>query len=541
MAGFGHKNNSKKNKPQQKNQILGESLLKNAIDFHVQGDLANAEKAYKKAMDCGISNVAIFSNLGFIYQATQRIDQAIAHYKKAIAINHNHPDPYTNLGGLYKDLGELDQALASTLKSLELKPDNHTALMNLGGIYQALGNPDQALASTLKSLELEPNNHTALMNLGGIYQALGNPNQALASTLKSLELKPDNPDAYINLGGIYQDLGNLDQALASTLKSLELRPDNPDALSNLGSIYLSLENLNEALKSTLKALEYSPDNPDALSNLSHIRLHLGDLNEAQEAISQAIKIKPNKARYHLLLGLIFCAKGDFDQALKSQKEALNFNMLSKQDEFLAFILSSSMHPGKEDWQTNKNNGINKPKKTPQFPIITQRAVEPGLTKMLYAINALDLNQIEDPTYGKARGSNYNFFGENRNQFQHLEEDLISIMETALNSEIYIYASFYTILSGSSVVQKHNHINLLDRHEKLNIGKKKFALVYYLETGDQKCSEPGILKFHDPDKEVLPFQGMVTIFPGSMYHSVKYNGEKDRIIIGVNFYSRSLIL
>ena len=505
MAGFGHKNDAKKNKTQPKNQIIGEALLNKAIEYHIQGDLTSAEKAYRTAIDCGISNVAIFSNLGFICQVTQRTDQAIAHYKKAIEIDNHHPDPYTNLGGLYKDLGELEQALASTLKSLELNPDNHTALMNLGGIYQALGNPEQALASTLKSLEL----------------------------------KPDNPDAHINLGGIYQDLGNLDQALASTLKSLELNPDNPDALSNLGSIYLSLEKLNEALKSTLRSLELKPDNPDALSNLSHTRFHLGHLDEAQTAINQAIKIKPDKARYHLLLGLILCAKGDMDQASKSQRDALNSSTLSRQDEFLAFILSSSIHPIKKECQTN-NKRTDKPKKLPQFPIIMQRAAEPKLTKMLYQINALDLNHMEDPTYGKARGSNYNFFRENHNQFKYLEEDLISIAKTALESEIYVYTSFYTILSGRSVVQRHNHINLLDRHEKLNIGKKKFALVYYLEIGDQKCSEPGILKFYDPDKEVLPFQGMVTIFPGSMYHSVRYNGNKDRIIIGVNFYSKSLL-
>ena len=136
MAGFGHKNETSNDKTQPKNQTVGESLLKKAIEYHIKGDFTNAEKAYRTAIDCGISNVAIFSNLGIICQATQRTDHAIAYYKKAIKINHNHPDPYTNLGGLYKDLGELDQSLAYTLKSLELKPDNPDALMNLGGIYK---------------------------------------------------------------------------------------------------------------------------------------------------------------------------------------------------------------------------------------------------------------------------------------------------------------------------------------------------------------------------------------------------------------------
>ena len=146
MTGFGEQKAIIKKSHKQKQQISGDSLLKKAINYHIQGDLKNAEKAYRAAIDSGLLNVALFSNLGIICQKSQRIEQAILLYKKAIQINPNHPDAYTNLGGLYKNLGNLDQALASTLKSLELKPDNPDALMNLGGIYKDLGNLHQALS-----------------------------------------------------------------------------------------------------------------------------------------------------------------------------------------------------------------------------------------------------------------------------------------------------------------------------------------------------------------------------------------------------------
>ena len=77
---------------------------------------------------------------------------------------------------------------------------------------------------------------------------------------------------------------------------------------------------------------------------------------------------------------------------------------------------------------------------------------------------------------------------------------------------------------------------LDRHEDLNLGENKYALVYYLEVGELECSEPGLLKLHEPDNYIKPSNGMVVIIPASRYHSVKYNGTKDRIIIGVNFYT-----
>ena len=73
-------------------------------------------------------------------------------------------------------------------------------------------------------------------------------------------------------------------------------------------------------------------------------------------------------------------------------------------------------------------------------------------------------------------------------------------------------------------------------------KQKYSLVYYLSIGNQDCTHPGSLKFYEgkdspeSNAEILPKEGMLVIFPANKYHSVKYNGNKDRIIIGVNFYS-----
>ena len=111
MAGFGQKKERKKKGPQGKPQISGNSLLKKAINHHIQGDLKNAEKAYRAAIDNGLLNVALFSNLGIICQTSQRTEEAILLYKKAIQINSNYPSAYTSLGGLYKDLGNLDRLL----------------------------------------------------------------------------------------------------------------------------------------------------------------------------------------------------------------------------------------------------------------------------------------------------------------------------------------------------------------------------------------------------------------------------------------------
>ena len=117
MTGFGNpKSNKRKITLHKDPQINGEALLKRGINHHIKGDLMNAEKDYRQAIDSGLSNVALYSNLGIICQISQRTDEAISLYKKAIRINPHSPDAYTNLGSLCKDLGNLDQALTYTLK-----------------------------------------------------------------------------------------------------------------------------------------------------------------------------------------------------------------------------------------------------------------------------------------------------------------------------------------------------------------------------------------------------------------------------------------
>ena len=108
------------------------------------------------------------------------------------------------------------------------------------------------------------------------------------------------------------------------------------------------------------------------------------------------------------------------------------------------------------------------------------------------------------------------------------------MKEAVKSDIFIMESFFNIFQTGSGVIFHNHIINFD--DTFGLLDQKFSLTYYLDIGDQNCSEPGILKLRDPDKEILPSEGMIVIFPASRKHSAVYNGVKDRVMIGINFYS-----
>ena len=182
----------------------------------------------------------------------------------------------------------------------------------------------------------------------------------------------------------------------------------------------------------------------------------------------------------------------------------------------------------------KKNNSNENKGLSRNPYILIREVENELISELYKIQTKELDKSKDPRYGNGVFSDYELFNNNSFILKSIEKDLTKIMSESVKSDIFIIESFFNILRSGSGLKIHTHLNNFD--QKHNLVNKKYSLTYYLTVGDQKCSDPGILKLYDPMEEILPSPGTIAIFPASRKHSVVYNGKTERVMIGVNFYS-----
>ena len=123
------------------------------------------------------------------------------------------------------------------------------------------------------------------------------------------------------------------------------------------------------------------------------------------------------------------------------------------------------------------------------PTILQRSIEKELIDYIYRRDTIDLNEYQDPTFGKARGTDYNLFKDNCKILNIIKADLLKKIKDFFDSEVYFIESFFTILEGSSIVEKHNHLDRLDRLKNLDLYKNKYSLVYYLKTSYLNCSSP----------------------------------------------------
>ena len=351
-----------------------------------------------------------------------------------------------------------------------------------------------------------------------------------------LKIEPTYYKAYINIGVICIKLNKLFEAERNFLEAINIKPDFELAYYNLGTIQEKLGKIKEAEQNFKKAINLKPDYFEAYTNLGTLFLGTSNYKEAEKFLEKALQIKPNFTEAHYNLGLTQSLMDRDDLAEISYKKALEFNPrfkdaynnLNKIYRERKLLLSI-----KENKKIKKNN-LNLIVGLSKNPYIFHRKVEDELISELYKIETEELDKTRDIRYGNGVCSDYELFKNNSSILQITEKDLTKIMSEAVKSNIFIIESFFNILRTGSGLTIHNHVGEFDK--KYNLTHKKYSLTYYLNVGDQKCYEPGVLKLYDPVEEILPTPGTIVIFPASRKHSVVYGGKTERVMIGINFYS-----
>ncbi len=537
MKGFGENQESKKRRIINKSHYISpEQILNNAFNYHSKGNIQEAEKYYKLFLDNGYQDPRALSNYGIICQQKNNLKKAKDLFLKSIDLYPNSSGAFSNLGGVLKDLGRLEEAEIYTRKATELAPNSEEAHFNLAIILKDLGRSKEAILSIKKAINIDPNFAEFHAHLGYILKDQNDLQEAEVSTRRAIELKPNFAEAYSSLGIILMGQRKLKAAVLSLQKAIEVNPNFAQAYSNLSATLIHLESLEKAEGYARIAIRINPELAEAYFNLGDIFLNVGNFKEAEYNHRKCISLNPDCAEAYTSLGVILYINGYLDLALKELGKARSLNAGMEMNNLIYSILMK--RKAREDRKviTNRHSTSNQHDLLDSGSLIIKRDVEIELINELYKKSTLELSKINDPSHGNAKGSDYNLFKNNNNVTRLLEDDLTNISKEAVGSDIIIKDSFFTILGAGGSVSNHNHINLIDKVPILDLGNQKFSLVYYLSIGDQNCTEPGILKLYEPNEDILPYKGMIIIFPARRYHSVNYNGKKDRLIVGINFYS-----
>jgi tetratricopeptide (TPR) repeat protein len=258
-----------------------------ALCHSATGNAAEAEQAYRAALELAPRNHHVLGNYGNLLKALGRHEEALARYRSAVEAAPDFVQGWTNYGRAALEVGDTALALTAFDRALALQPGSAVAWQLIGSARRAAGDLDGAEAAYRKAVGLQPSAGRAWVNLGVILRLLARPaesipcyEQASRAGFKGPELTEARAGALVDIG----ELGDaLEQARELTRSFPEYVPGHV-TLANLlweyGGTIASGEDPFAAFRATARA---QPGN-DALQG-AFVRFLL-EAQRADEAIDR---------------------------------------------------------------------------------------------------------------------------------------------------------------------------------------------------------------------------------------------------------------
>jgi tetratricopeptide (TPR) repeat protein len=234
-------------------------------------------------------------NLGNLYFADGRMEEAIKYYEQALQSRPDYPEAYNNLGNVWRALGRGEAARANYEAALRLKPDYAAAYLNLGIVAYEAGRIADAEAAYRAALRLRPDFRPVHLFLGNLLRQAGRMEAAIPEYEQALRLQPDDAVTQTNLGDALEATGRLPDAIAHYETALQLQPAQADTEDSLGIALAESDRLAAAIMHFERALRLRPEFPEAHNNLGLALVHTGRLDEAIGHFEAAVRLKPDYA------------------------------------------------------------------------------------------------------------------------------------------------------------------------------------------------------------------------------------------------------
>ncbi len=299
--------------------------LKTAIGFHAQGQLAEAEAAYRQILDSEPENFEAQHLLGVLHAQKGAFPEAAQLIGQALALDEHSAPAWNNYANVLHRLNRLDESLTAYDRAIALNPVHVEAHNNRGIALHDSGRHDEALASIDQAIALKPDHASAHYNRATVLNGLGRSEEALSSYESALLAKPDYAEAFNNRGSLLRAMGRFDEAMQCYDRAVQLRPGDPAMVYNRASGLHDLGRLEEALTGYDMALRMNPAAVHLWRARGNALYDLRRFTDALAAYDRAIQLSPEESENHNVRGNALRALNRFDEALAAYGRAIELN------------------------------------------------------------------------------------------------------------------------------------------------------------------------------------------------------------------------
>ncbi len=175
-------------------------------------------------------------NLGNLYVALNKPEDAIRNYRAAIKIDDLLYPPKVNLAMLYNRLGDKEEAEVLLREVVNTHPELSDIAYSLGLLLVEKKQYDEAALYLKKAAEGMPDRARVHYNLGLLLQQLKRNDEAETALTRALKIEPNTMDYLHAMADHYLKTGRLEQARRIAEQMVEQHPANPLGRQILGFI-----------------------------------------------------------------------------------------------------------------------------------------------------------------------------------------------------------------------------------------------------------------------------------------------------------------
>lgn len=283
-------------------------------------DYAGAEPLLKKVVANDPQNFAAWFDLGFIYNALGRTNEAIDAYRKSVAAKPSVFESNLNLGLTLVKAGQpgAEQFLRA---ATTLKPTSHVeegqarAWLSLGHVLEA-NNPDGAIEAFAQAAHLDPKDPEPHLSAGPLLEAENRYADAEQQYKQALALDPSSVDALTGMANIYMRGHRFAEAEEILRKLVALHPTDAGVHMQLGRMLAADGQPEPAIAELQLAQKLAPGDAGVQRDLADLYIDAKKYDLAEAQFRSLLATQPNDGDLHYGLGRVLLKQNKLPEAEK---------------------------------------------------------------------------------------------------------------------------------------------------------------------------------------------------------------------------------
>jgi tetratricopeptide (TPR) repeat protein len=289
------------------------------------GDLASAQMAYGKAVDCRPTDGQVCKEAALCALCNGDAEMAATWFETARRLLPG--DVETLIGSARTSLVSDDVRLAHqhAQAAYHLAPDDSEVLQVLGQVFARQGKLDRALQSFDQALRRASDPLPVHIARARLLIQIGRSEQAIQSLKAAVAKSPDSDAGWAALAEIEDAAGMLPEALDACGRAVQLSPRNPVHRLQLGRLCRKSGQLDRALDELLRAQLTGLPGGRVSFEIGRVYEERREFKRSLDAYQQVIDLDPTHGQAHYRAGLVLKQIKAYPQAGKMLKRAVELN------------------------------------------------------------------------------------------------------------------------------------------------------------------------------------------------------------------------